>query len=67
MDIKLRSFVKGVSYRISGSLLTILIVLIMTGSWQISVGVSIIELMSKCFLYYFHERIWNRIKWGKDE
>ena len=24
-----------------------------------------IEVVTKMFFYYFHERIWNKIKWGK--
>ena len=24
-----------------------------------------IEVITKMFFYYFHERIWNKIKWGK--
>ena len=24
-----------------------------------------IEVITKMFFYYFHERIWNKINWGK--
>ena len=26
-----------------------------------------IEVITKMFLYYGHERVWNKIKWGKDK
>ena len=26
-----------------------------------------IEVITKMFFYYFHERLWNKIKWGKKD
>ena len=27
--------------------------------------IALLELITKTILYYFHERVWNKIKWGK--
>lgn len=60
-----RSLVKTVTYRILGSSITFTIAYAMTGSWQISGSISIIELIIKPAGYWAHERVWNRIPGGK--
>ena len=60
-----RTIVKTISFRIIASLLTILIVFAFTKNTTISISVGIIEAISKMIFYYFHERFWNRIIWGK--
>ena len=56
-----RSIAKSISWRIIGTLDTILISWIVTGTFSIGV----VELFTKMLLYFFHERIWNKINWGK--
>lgn len=60
-----RSILKTVSWRTVGTFDTMIISFLITGklTWAISIGG--IELFTKMFLYYIHERIWNKIKIGK--
>ena len=60
-----RSLAKTISWRIVGTLATILISWIITGTLALAFSIGVIELISKLVLYYYHERAWNRIKWGK--
>ncbi len=60
-----RSIVKSISWRIIGTLDTIIISWIITGTLTLAFSIGFVELMSKMVLYFFHERIWNRIQWGK--
>lgn len=60
-----RSVVKSISWRIIGTLDTILISWIVTGHLALAFQIGSIELVTKMVLYFFHERIWNTIKWGK--
>lgn len=60
-----RSMVKALSWRIVGTLDTILISWIISGNVQIAFSIGSVELITKTFIYYFHERLWNKIKWGK--
>ncbi|MCK5706715.1 MAG: DUF2061 domain-containing protein [Candidatus Aureabacteria bacterium] len=62
-----RSVIKSVSYRLIGSLATMLIVFAFTRKFALSLGVGIFELLAKIACFYIHERIWSRIKWGKLE
>jgi uncharacterized membrane protein len=37
------------------------------GNLNIAFSIGGIELVTKMILYFFHERIWNLLKWGKKE
>lgn len=64
-DSPTRSVVKSISWRILGTVDTILISWIVTGESTLAFSIGSIELLTKMVLYFFHERIWNTIKWGK--
>jgi len=61
----MRSVLKTISWRVIGTLDTILISWIITGHIALALSIGSIELVTKMVLYFFHERIWNKIKWGK--
>ncbi|WP_298513733.1 DUF2061 domain-containing protein [uncultured Kordia sp.] len=61
----LRSFVKSISWRMIGTLDTILISWLVTGTLEMAFTIGSIEMITKMILYFFHERLWNIIKWGK--
>ena len=60
-----RSLLKTITWRITASLDTFVIAWIITGDWKMGGSIAGIEVITKMFFYYFHERIWNKIKWGK--
>ena len=60
-----RSIAKTVSWRVIGTLDTVLISWIITGTLALAFSIGAVELVSKMGLYFFHERAWNNIKWGK--
>lgn len=60
-----RSIVKSISLRVVGTLDTILISWVVTGTLSLAFSIGLVELVTKMVLYFFHERIWNSIKWGK--
>ena len=61
----IRSVAKAVSWRIIGTLDTLLISYILTGEVAIAASIASIDFITKMFLYFFHERLWNKISWGK--
>lgn len=61
----MRSIVKSISWRLIGTLDTILISWIVTGQVKLALSIGVVELFTKMLLYFFHERIWNKINWGK--
>lgn len=60
-----RSIVKAISWRIIGTLDTMLIAWIITGQLTMAISIGSIEVVTKMVLYYGHERLWNAIKWKK--
>jgi len=65
-DSAVRSLAKAVSWRITGTIDTFLISWAITGQPLIASGIAFTEIMTKVALFWFHERVWNRIKWGKE-
>ncbi len=60
-----RSIVKTISWRLVGTMATVVISYMITGTLALAFSIGGIELISKMVLYFFHERAWNNIKWGK--
>ncbi|MGB2245527.1 MAG: DUF2061 domain-containing protein [Flavobacteriaceae bacterium] len=60
-----RSLLKTISWRFIGTLDTIFIAYLITGTVSQALSIGGIELVSKMFLYFFHERAWNITHWGK--
>ena len=62
-----RSVVKTISWRVLGTIDTMVISYLITGSLAMAASIGSIEVVTKMILYYFHERAWNKIKFGKSE
>jgi uncharacterized membrane protein len=63
MDTPRRSLVKTISWRVTGSSATFLIAYLMTGNLAVAGVIGVTQMISNTILYYFHERIWNKITW----
>ncbi len=61
---KTRSILKAVSWRIVGTLDTMALGWIITGNPIMGLKIGALELLTKFILYYIHERIWIRMKFG---
>ena len=60
-----RSLFKAMTWRIIASLDTFFISYIITGRFDWATSIAIFEIITKAIIYYFHERAWNRVKWGR--
>ncbi len=63
-DHVLKSAFKSISWRIVGTIDTIVLSYIVTGTIQHALSIGASELFTKIILYFVHERVWSRIKWG---
>jgi uncharacterized membrane protein len=61
-----RSIVKAISWRIVGTLDTIGISWLLTGEMNTALAIGSLELITKMLLYFGHERIWNKINFGRE-
>ena len=60
----MRTLLKTLTWRVTGSASTFTIAYLVTGSFGVSSGIAVVQMVVNTFLYYAHERIWNKIKWG---
>jgi adenylylsulfate kinase len=65
MESNTRSLAKAISYRLLGSAVTAVLVLLWTGRLGISVGIGLLDMGAKIGLYFLHERLWNHINFGR--
>lgn len=66
-DTKIRSILKTFSWRIFATLTTVLIVYVFIGDTKVAFTVGGIEAVLKMLVYFVHERIWDKLKFGKHE
>ncbi len=63
-DKRRRSLVKAISFRVIALLTTIIVSYAILGDWTESLVIGVVANGIKMFLYYGHERLWEKIKWG---
>ena len=59
-----RHILKTITWRVLGTIDTIVIGGILTGDWKVGLSIGGIEIISKMALYYIHERVWYKSKFG---
>jgi uncharacterized membrane protein len=62
-----RHIAKSVTWRIVGTVDTILLSWLITGNPYTGLKIGFSEVVTKMFLYYLHERIWFNVKMGVTE
>jgi len=62
----IRSILKTISWRVVGTMDTIVISWILTEQIETALAIGSVELVTKMILYFGHERIWNLINFGKE-
>jgi len=60
-----RSIAKGISWRVVATTTTIIIVYIFFGRLDLAIAAGLIETVLKIGLYWAHERIWFKVRWGR--
>jgi len=65
LDTKKRAWVKSITWRIFGILILGTLMYLITGNWKETGWVTIIFHGIRIVTYYWHERIWDKIKWGR--
>ncbi|MFT7051819.1 MAG: putative membrane protein [Psychroserpens sp.] len=62
-----RHIAKTITWRIVGTLDTVILSWIISGSPIIGLKIGLAEVVTKMLLYYFHERAWFKINLSKDD
>jgi uncharacterized membrane protein len=61
-----RHIAKTITWRIIGTLDTVILSWIISGSPTTGLKIGLAEVITKMLLYYFHERVWFKINLSKD-
>jgi uncharacterized membrane protein len=59
-DSGAKTLIKTVSWRVVGTIDTMLIAYFLTGEVKMAVSIGSVEVFTKMILYYVHERVWNK-------
>jgi len=60
-DAHYRSLMKAVTWRLTGSIDTLVLSFLITGNIRVAGTISAVEIVTKILLFYFHERVWVTI------
>lgn len=66
-ETKKRSVLKAISWRTLATLTTAVLVFLFTGKFAMAITIGFLEVFAKMGLYFFHERLWHKISFGKKE
>jgi len=64
-ETNLRSIGKGVSWRVVATSTTMGIVYIFFGDLELAIATGMLETIAKIGLYWGHEKVWQKVLWGK--
>lgn len=67
LETQSRSIVKAITYRMVGATLGALIALLLTGRLSVAITFGLLDVVVKIGGYYVHERLWERINFGRVE
>ncbi len=65
METRWRSVAKAVVWRIMGVIILGSLSWVFTKSWEDTSIITITFNSIRLVLYYFHERAWDKVKWGR--
>ena len=64
-ETNLRSITKGLSWRLFATFTTIVIVYAFFGRLDLAIFAGVLESAVKIVLFWIHERVWIKVRWGK--
>lgn len=67
MESTRRSIAKALSWRIVATMITSTIVFLLTGKGEFAATIGLADTTIKFFVYFSHERLWNRIPYGREQ
>jgi len=65
METHLRSIVKALTWRTGGTIVTFAVAFFITRELELAAKVGVLDTVVKVTAFYFHERLWHNIRFGK--
>lgn len=67
METHIRSILKAISWRAGGTIITCVVAWWVTGNFDLAARIGILDTVIKVGVFYAHERLWNRLNFGKQK
>ncbi len=67
MESHIRSIAKAITWRTGGTIVTFAVAWTITGDLSLSAGIGLLDTVVKLGAFYVHERVWNRLDFGKQK
>lgn len=64
-ESNIRSIAKALSWRLIASGATFIISLFVSADLSVAGTIAAIQFVANIILYFIHERIWNKVSWGR--
>jgi uncharacterized membrane protein len=64
-ETRRRSIAKSISWRILAAIITGTVALVMTHQLEFAAKIGLIDTSVKLLIYFFHERAWNKLNYGR--
>ena len=65
MESHLRSITKAITWRTGGTVVTFAVAWVLTRRFELAAQIGILDTVVKIGAFYAHERVWNRLQFGK--
>ncbi len=65
IETRKRSILKTITWRIIAILITTFVVFMFTKKAVLSISIGSLDTVIKLFIYYLHERMWNKLRFGR--
>ena len=65
MDTQKRTITKTLLWVLIANITTMLVVFAMTGDIVVGASAALVGMVIKLFMYYFYERYWSTVEWGR--
>lgn len=65
MESHFRSIVKAITWRTGGTVVTFAVAYMITGKFDLAARIGLLDTFIKLGAFYAHERVWNRLNFGK--
>ncbi len=62
MTKKKKTLLKTITWRLTATLTTMILVFLLSGEMKIAGTIAIFEVSIKMAIYYFHERAWDKVE-----
>jgi len=65
VESHLRSITKAITWRMGGTVVTFAVAWVLTRRFELAAQIGILDTVVKIGAFYAHERVWNRLQFGK--